>query len=78
MSSLLSSGLVEFADVANLVDGMIRSVDLNGPAECDECAANLWTILLVHRAQEKLNSAPEASENVLRWLFTRWSPGMAR
>ena len=75
MTCFLESGLVQFADVTDLVEGMMRSVDLNGPAECDESAVALWTTLLVRRGRENLSSAHEISESVLRWLFNRWSPG---
>lgn len=75
MTYALNSGLVHYADVADLIEGMTRSVDLNGPAECDESATLLWAILLVLRGHDNMSSAPEASANVLRWLFRRWSPG---
>ncbi|KAL6721631.1 Serine/threonine-protein kinase tel1 [Lecanora helva] len=63
------------SDVADLVDGMVRSVDLNGPAEYDDSATNLWTTLLIRKERENLGATPETPENVLRWLFNRWSPG---
>lgn len=75
MTYALTSKLVQYADIADLVEGMTRSVDLNGPAECDESATSLWTMLLVLRGRDNLNSAPETSGNILRWLFSRWSPG---
>ena len=73
---ILDLALIQYADVADVVDGMIKSVDLNGPAECNESAATLWTVLLVLKGRENLGSASEASENTLRWLFHRWNPGM--
>ena len=76
MASILDLALIQYADVADIVDGMIKSVDLNGPAECNDSATTLWTILILLRGRENLASASEASENVLRWLFHRWSPGM--
>ena len=76
MASILDLALIQFADVADIVDGMTKSVDLSGPAECDESATTLWTILVVLKGRENLGSASEASENVLRWLFHRWSPGI--
>lgn len=76
MASILNMSLIQYADVADIVDGMHKSVDLNGPAECDESATTLWAILVVLKGRENLGSASEASENVLRWLFHRWSPGM--
>lgn len=78
MTSILAQTLIQYADVADVVDGMIKSVDLNGPAECDEPATTLWTILVALKGRENLGSASEASENVLRWLFHRWSPAKRR
>ena len=76
MTCLLVYGLTRYSDVVDIVDGMLRSVDLSGPAECDESAATLWTQLLIRRSIENFASTPDASENVLHWLFSRWSPGM--
>lgn len=76
MASILDLALIQYADVADIADDMIKSVDLNGPAECTDSAATLWTILVVLKGRENLSSTSEASENVLRWLFHRWSPGM--
>ena len=77
MAVLLDSGLVAYTDIADLVEGMTKSVDLNGPAECGESSTTLWTIILVLRGQENLSSASECSDCVLRWLFNRWSPGQS-
>ena len=76
MASILDLALVQYADVADTVDDMIKSVDVNGPAECNDSATSLWTILVVLKGRENLGSVSEASENVLRWLFHRWSPGV--
>ena len=76
MAFILDLALIQYADVADIVDGMTKSVDLNGPAECDESATTLWAFLVVLKGRENLGSASEASENVLRWLFHRWNPGM--
>lgn len=74
MAVLLESGLVQYTDVADLVDSMTRSIDLNGPAECDESATVLWSILLVLRGRTHLGSVSESCDIVLNWLFNRWSP----
>ncbi len=76
MAFILDLALIQYADVADIVDGMTKSVDLSGPAECDESATTLWAFLVVLKGRENLGSASEASENVLRWLFHRWNPGM--
>lgn len=76
MASVLDLALIQYADVADVIDDMTKSVDLNGPAECDDSATTLWAILIVLKGREKFGSASEASQNVLRWLFHRWNPGM--
>ena len=76
MAVLLNYGLVEYPDIADLVESMIKSVDLNGPAECDDSSTTLWTILLVLRGREHLSSASEPFDSILRWLFGRWNPGL--
>ena len=76
MAVLLDCGLVGYPNIADLVESMIKSVDLNGPAECDDSSTTLWTILLVLRGREHLSSASEPFDSVLRWLFGRWSPGL--
>ena len=75
MATILDLALVQYADIADIVDSMTKSVDLNGPAECNDSTATLWTILVTLKGRENLGSASEASENILRWLFHRWSPG---
>ena len=75
MATILDLALVQYADIADIVDGMTKSVDLNGPAECNDSATTLWTILVTLKGRENLGSASEASENILRWLFHRWGPG---
>lgn len=74
MAVLLESQLVQYTDIADLVDSMTRSIDLNGPAECDESATTLWTILLILRGRAHLGSVSESCDTVLGWLFSRWSP----
>lgn len=74
MAFLLNRELVYFSDVADTVDNMISSVDLNGPAECVDSACTLWSIIMLSRGRKNLGSVPETSEHILRWLCTRWRP----
>ena len=74
MVVLLSLGVIKYADIADLVDGMIVSIDLNGPADCTDSACILWSILVLLRAKENPGLALETSDRVLRWLCTRWRP----
>lgn len=74
MSYILGSELIQIADVADLVDSMTQSIDLNGPAECDDSATTLLAMILAIRDHGKFSSTLDSSGNVLRWLFGRWSP----
>ncbi len=75
MAVILEDGLVQYASITDIVDGLISSPELNGPSECDGAATRLWAILLHLRRLENLSSDFETPVKVLRWLFKRWSPG---
>lgn len=74
MACLLNVDLVHYGGVVDVVDNMITSVDLNGPADCVDSACTLWSILMVSRGRDNPGSASETSEHILRWLFNRWKP----
>ena len=73
---LLDTGIIEYGEVAEMINGMFTSPDLNGPAECDAAATQLWHVLLTLRGRENLSSVTALSGAILSWLFKRWSPGM--
>lgn len=60
----------------DLIDGLFTSPDLNGPAECDSSATQLWHVLFALQRQENLSSVTSMFETSLKWLFKRWYPGM--
>ena len=73
---LLDAGLVQYTEVKDLIDDMLTSTDLNGPAECDAAATQLWNVILILREQESFTSVTALGGSILSWLFKRWSPGM--
>ena len=76
MAVLLAAQLVMYTEVADVVDSMLGSVDLNGPAAVTEPAATLWTMLAVLKARQSPGTMYDTSERILRWLFIRWKPCM--
>lgn len=74
MAVLLNCRLVRYNEIADIVDNMIASVDLNGPAECVDSASTLWSVLVLLRSRENLDTVSETSEHILRWLCNGWSP----
>lgn len=74
MAFLLNCELVHYSDVVDIVDNMITSVDLNGPADCVDSACTFWSLIVLSRGRENLGLVSETSEHILRWLCTRWRP----
>lgn len=75
MTVLLNFELVRYDEIADIVDNVLSSVELNGPADCVDSACSLWSILVLLRGRENLGSVFESSESILRWICNRWSPG---
>ncbi len=75
MAALLNFGLVQYNEIADVVDNVLSSVELNGPADCVDSASTLWSVLVLLRGRENLGTVFQSSECILRWLCHRWSPG---
>ena len=72
---LLDLGLVEYSDVADIIDNLLSAAELNGPAECDGAATKFWQVILSIRGQENVSSFSDTSNMILLWLFKRWNLG---
>ena len=75
MNILLQQEIVNFEDVADTVDFMLSSIDLNGPASFSDASASLWSSLIKCKARHTPALVYDTSERILRWLFNRWKPG---
>lgn len=75
MGAVLDIGLVDFADITELVDGMVTSADMNGPAVFADSSVTLWSIFISLNGRENHGMVHNIIEQVLRWLFKKWSPG---
>lgn len=75
MRVLLEVGLVEYGAIADIVDGIISSTDLNGPALFSDSSAALWSTIVVLRGRQNPGLLQSTTDHALRWLFTSWSPG---
>ena len=74
MATILDQRLIDFVDVADLVEAMLSSVDLNGPAIFTDSSVALWCILINLRARVNPSLVHDTSERILRWMFVRWNP----
>ena len=75
MGIILDTGLVDFADITELVDGMVASADMNGPAVFADSSVTLWSTFISLKGRQNHGMIHNIIERVLRWLFTKWSPG---
>jgi len=71
----MAHNLVEYAAIADVVDGIVTSVELSGPALLVDSSLSLWSLIVEYRQSENPSATHTTSERVLHWLFSRWSPG---
>ncbi|KAI4258557.1 MAG: hypothetical protein LQ352_001192 [Teloschistes flavicans] len=76
MSILLDQELVRYTDVADVADGMISSMDLNGPVNAVDSALKLCSILALQRGQDNSLLAAETADRFSNWLFHSWRPSL--
>lgn len=74
MTVILDASLIEFVDVTEIVDTMLSSVDLNGPALFTDSAVIMWTVVASLKAKYSPATTDHTSERIVRWLFIRWRP----
>ena len=71
---MLATGVAEYADMSDLIDDMVSSFDLNGPAICIDSSIRFLSIVAPLRCKVNIGSIPDTLERILRWVFIRWSP----
>ncbi|KIN04968.1 hypothetical protein OIDMADRAFT_39415 [Oidiodendron maius Zn] len=74
LHSMLATGLIEYQDVGEDVNAMITAADVSGPVSLCDSALFLMMHLLHVRVTEVPNASLLVCQNVIRWLFARWSP----
>ncbi|MCJ1313627.1 Serine/threonine-protein kinase tel1 [Agyrium rufum] len=71
---LLRLRIVTPTDVADTVEAILASADLNGPALLCDSSIELWCSLIDLKARSSPVSIFETSQRVITWLLTRWKP----
>lgn len=75
LHAMLAANLVEYHQIAESVDTIITSADINGPAILCDSSIFLMIHLLNTRVIEVPGTSLIACQHVTRWLFARWNPG---
>lgn len=76
MHSIVATGFVKYHEVSEDIDTMITSADISGPAILCDSSVFFMMHILHTRVTEVPGASLAASNNVIRWLFARWNPGM--
>lgn len=74
LDTLLAIGLLPLSSISQSIESMLRSVELDGPANVSEASLRLWTTLLSLQQKGATAGAGSMTETSLRWLFARWNP----
>lgn len=75
MGVILAHDLIDYAAIADVLDGIVTSVELNGPAILVDSSLSFWSLILECRQRENPSSTHATCERILHWLFARWTPG---
>jgi ataxia telangiectasia mutated family protein len=74
LSVLLKLHVVSYLTVAAVVETILSSVDLHGPATFCDSSASLWITFMKAKAAENPSASAVISERILRWVFGKWIP----
>ena len=74
MHVLLKLKIVPFPAVSEMVQTMLLSIELSGPALLTESSSLLLTTVIKERIIENPTYYNQTAERVLNWLISKWTP----
>lgn len=77
MDILLRLKIVPFSAVSELVQSMLLSIEIAGPALVTETSSSLLVTLLRERTAENPTYFDLTADRILYWLFSKWTPSKA-
>ncbi|OCK80454.1 hypothetical protein K432DRAFT_425753 [Lepidopterella palustris CBS 459.81] len=76
MDVILRLKLVPYASISETVEGILLSIELNGPALLTESSSSLWAIIIRERTAENPTFFNQTAERILNWFFNKWTPSL--
>ncbi|KAF2204143.1 hypothetical protein GQ43DRAFT_201223 [Delitschia confertaspora ATCC 74209] len=76
MGVLLRLEIVPFSAVSDIVQAMLLSVEISGPALLTESSASLLATLIRERTSENPTYFNQTADRVLYWLLSKWTPSL--
>ncbi|KAI1074455.1 hypothetical protein F5B20DRAFT_563328 [Whalleya microplaca] len=77
LHSIIQNELVAYRDVADDINSMVTTADVNGPAVVVDSSLVLMTALLHLRNFQLASASYVTCNHVVRWMFFRWDPADA-
>ncbi|KAI5863076.1 hypothetical protein GGS23DRAFT_568113 [Durotheca rogersii] len=74
LHSIITHELVSYRDIADDINSIITTADVNGPAVVVDSSLTLMTTLLNLRNVQLPSASYATCNSVVRWMFFRWDP----
>jgi ataxia telangiectasia mutated family protein len=74
-ATILHSELLDYPDIADTVESMLSSVELNGPAIITDSALALWSVMIDLRFKANPAQSQDMAKQVCAWLKAVWTTG---
>ncbi|KAI0382871.1 hypothetical protein F5Y04DRAFT_44982 [Hypomontagnella monticulosa] len=74
LHSTVTHNLVSYRDIADDINSMVMTADVNGPAVVVDSSLILMTTLLHLRNFQLPSASYTTCNHVVRWMFFRWDP----
>jgi ataxia telangiectasia mutated family protein len=75
LHAILAKKLVEYNDVVEWATSMLTMTEISAPASICDSSLALMAHLVHMRNTEGSGGSVNPSQNVVRWLFSKWNPG---
>lgn len=73
MSVILVYELLSYSDIADTIDAMVSSVDMNGPSSLTDSALMFWPLLVKLRTKANPSLGPATAKQICGWLRGTWT-----
>ncbi|XXH05131.1 hypothetical protein Hte_011555 [Hypoxylon texense] len=77
LHSIITHSLMSYRDIADDINSMVTTADVNGPAIVVDSSLMLMTTLLHLRNIQLPSASYTTCNHVVRWMFFRWDPADA-
>ncbi|KAL4802065.1 hypothetical protein BDV18DRAFT_147456 [Aspergillus unguis] len=74
-NSILQFGLLEYSAVADTINSMLSSVNLNGPSTLSDTSLELWANIVRLAAQMNPGSVTNTTGKICAWMRDAWAIG---